>query len=130
MEPGSVNLYAELLKTAGMLGIVLGILISLLFLFKRFVSTGTMGGDKSKIRLLSSFYLGNREKLILVEVENKRLFLGVTQHNISLLKELEKSEESESLGEDENRDFANILKNSLIKGKFFSRKGKKAEDDE
>jgi flagellar protein FliO/FliZ len=128
MEGESINLYAELFKTAGMLAIVLGVMIGLLYLFKKYTTFAAGGLNKSSIKHLSSFHMGNREKLVIVEVEERRLLLGVTQNNISLILELDKIE-NENVETEKVPDFADILKKNIIKGGLFSRKGKKAEDE-
>lgn len=129
MESSGVNLYAEILKTAGMLGIVLGIIIAVLYLVKRFTDSRISKTGRSEIKLISSFYLGNREKLVIVEAENKKLLLGVTQNNISLLKELDEKIENIDESKEEKQDFAKILGRNIIKNKFFFKKEKKSENE-
>ncbi|MGE4520194.1 MAG: flagellar biosynthetic protein FliO [Desulfobacteraceae bacterium] len=122
MEGGSVNLYAELFKTLGMLAIVLGILGTCLYLLKKFMARNFSMGEKSKIRLVSSFYLGSREKLVMVDVEGEKLLLGVTRENISLISKLGKTEVT--VDREENQpEFSKIFKENL-KSRFF-KKGKK-----
>jgi flagellar protein FliO/FliZ len=122
MEGGSVNLYAELFKTLGMLAIVLGILGTCLYLLKKFMARNFSMGEKSKIRLVSSFYLGSREKLVMVDVEGEKLLLGVTRENISLISKLGKTEVT--VDREENQpEFSRIFKENL-KSRFF-KKGKK-----
>jgi flagellar protein FliO/FliZ len=123
MDSGSVNLYAELFKTLGMLAIVLGILGTCLYLVKKFMAKNFSIGEKSKIRLVSSFYLGSREKLVMVDVEGEKLLIGVTRENISLISKLGKTEEN--LQQEETQpEFSKIFKENL-KTRFLSKKGKK-----
>lgn len=45
--------------------------------------------SKSEIQIIASQSIGAKEKLILVEVQGKRLLLGATAHNITCLNESE-----------------------------------------
>lgn len=45
--------------------------------------------SKSEIQIIATQSLGTKEKLVLVEVQGKRLLLGVTAQNITCLNELE-----------------------------------------
>ncbi|MDY0361797.1 MAG: flagellar biosynthetic protein FliO [Desulforegulaceae bacterium] len=124
MEPGSVNLYAELFKTFGMLAIVLGIIVGALYFVKKFMAKNFSMGESAKIKLLSSFYLGSREKLVIVDVEGEKLLIGVTKENISLISKLGKNDESAKTKEESQSDFSEIFKKNL-KNRFFLKKEKK-----
>lgn len=123
METGNIDLYSELLKTFGVLAVLLAIIIGSLYLFKKLIGLKTAGADISSISLLSSFHLSSREKLVVVEIEGKRLLLGVTQNNISLITRLEDSLE-EDLEKKEKTDFPTAFAKSL-KEQFFLKKDKK-----
>ncbi|WP_141656797.1 flagellar biosynthetic protein FliO [Marinomonas fungiae] len=45
--------------------------------------------SKSEIQIIASQSIGTKEKLILVEVQGKRLLLGATAHSITCLNEFE-----------------------------------------
>ena len=40
------------------------------------------------MHILTSFSLGNREKMVIVNVHGQRLLIGITTHHISLIKDL------------------------------------------
>lgn len=71
------------------LAAVLGIIFLLAWISKRF-NIGTPGGS-SNMRMISAMSVGQKEKIILVEVEGEKLLLGVTPHQISRLKEFGKA---------------------------------------
>lgn len=123
MHSGDTNLYLELFKTGSVLIIVLILMVGALYLFKKFMGARLASGGKNEIKLISSFFLGNREKLIVVEVEGKKLLLGVTSNNISLLKELEKTDEK-SEDTPEAEDFASVLGKKLLNKNIFKREKK------
>ena len=74
------------------LAAVLGVIFLLAWLSKRF-NIGAPGGN-SNMRVISAMSVGQKEKVILVEVEGEKLLLGVTPHQISRLKEFGKSGDS------------------------------------
>ncbi|MDY0131265.1 MAG: flagellar biosynthetic protein FliO [Desulforegulaceae bacterium] len=124
MEPGSINLYAELFKTLGMFAIVLGILGGCLYLVKRFMAKNFSMGDKSEIRLISSFYLGSREKLIIIDADGEKLLIGVTKESITLISKLGKTDKETEKKEENTQEFSKIFKENL-KSRFFLKKEKK-----
>ena len=123
MQSGDTNLYLELLKTGSVLFVILILMVGALYLFKKFMGARLSFGGKNEIKPISSFFLGNREKLIVVEVEGKKILLGVTSNNISLLKELEKTDEKRE-DTPEAEDFASVLGKKLLKKNIFKREKK------
>lgn len=65
-------------------------------------------GKFNELELIASLPLGAKEKIILVQADNQRFLLGVTQQNVSCLASL-KSDKSNSAEEIEPsfRDFLN-----------------------
>jgi flagellar protein FliO/FliZ len=43
------------------------------------------GVQRSDIKIISTMPVGQKEKLIVCEIQNKKFIMGVTQHNISHL---------------------------------------------
>lgn len=76
---------------------VLGAIFALAWLSKRFKLN--LPGTASNMKLLGAMNVGAKEKLLLVEVEGNKLLLGVTPHQISLLKNFEQSEAKAVQGE-------------------------------
>jgi len=60
-----------------------GILILAYGLFRLWSHRG--GAKKSEIRLVSVLPVGQKEKIILCEVRDRRFIMGITQHKISHL---------------------------------------------
>lgn len=76
--------------------IVLMIILIGAFVLKKF-QTSKFSKVK-KIQLIDSVYVGNKEKIILVNVNNRSLLVGVTQNNITLLdNHIMTDEETEAL---------------------------------
>jgi|TARA_B110000503_G_scaffold63531_1_gene100229 flagellar biosynthetic protein FliO len=75
-----------LLQSIGSLLLVLAILLAMVFAARWFMQRRPQGGRR--LRYVEAMALGNRDKLLLVEVDGKSLLLGVTAQNIRLLAEL------------------------------------------
>lgn len=65
------------------LGIVMAAIFALGWIVKRLGNTHLL--QQRNMKLLSTMPLGTREKVVLMEVENKKILLGVTPNQISSL---------------------------------------------
>jgi len=65
------------------LGLVLAIIFFMAWIVRRMGGMQVMGSQK--IKLLGGMSLGAREKVVLVQIENKRLVLGVAQGQVNTL---------------------------------------------
>ena len=84
------------IKTAAMLFIVLGVLVLLLYVMKRFMSPkGKYKGDLL-IKVISSLYLSPKERIEVVEISGERIVLGVSPGNINFLTKLHRRKDSDS----------------------------------
>ena len=77
----------NLMSVAMSFGLVIVIIICLAVLVKRFTpNMPTM----DEFKVIRSIPLGSKERLLVVEIDNKQHLLGVTPHSINYLYELEK----------------------------------------
>lgn len=106
-DAGSLD-SSHYLEMIAALIMVLALIIGLAWVLRRTNLPAIQGSGKIKIE--SSLALGSKEKLFIVNVENKRMLLGSTSTQITLLQHLE---ESPSFVE-RNKDFGGKLK-SLIR---------------
>jgi len=67
-------------KTFAMLCVVLGFLLAFLYALKRLTQKG--GIDQCQIKLISSFSIAPRKQIMVLDVLNERLVLGVTADHI------------------------------------------------
>jgi flagellar protein FliO/FliZ len=81
----------SLLSTVGGLLLVLAIIIGGAWLFKRYAQL-PMGG-KGMVRVIGGASVGTRERVVVVEVENQRLLLGVAPGQVRTLHILQGSEQ-------------------------------------
>ncbi len=76
------------LKTMAMLFIVLGFLILVLYLVRKFIlPKGKVKGD-ILITVLSTLYLSSKERVEVIEISGQKIVLGVTPGSISFLTKL------------------------------------------
>lgn len=76
----------SMLKLGLMLGVVLFMFVGFAWILKRMTGLNPRGGEGMKVT--GGISLGQRERLVVVDIEGQRLVLGVTQQNIHLIKEL------------------------------------------
>lgn len=78
------------------LGIVVGGLLVVFYLLKRFLKRDA-GGKQRLIRVIASQYIGIKKNIALVEVPGTILVLGISNDKISLLTKIEDKEVQENL---------------------------------
>jgi flagellar protein FliO/FliZ len=78
------ELWITLLKSFGMLCLVLALLIAVLWLLRRLYHHSA-GGQPGLIQILASSYVAPKEHIVLVDVLGEKLLLGVTAQQINLL---------------------------------------------
>jgi flagellar protein FliO/FliZ len=78
------ELWVTLLKSFGMLSVVLAILIAVLWLLRRAYHHSS-GGQPGLIQILALHYVAPKEHIVLVDVLGEKLLLGVTPQQINLL---------------------------------------------
>ena len=83
--------------------------------------TGTLraNGGAEQFRILAQLGVGRNERLVLVRLNERCYLLGVTEHRITLLRELEDDEAAQWLTQSENApevpSFMEILSRNLRK---------------
>jgi flagellar protein FliO/FliZ len=87
---------------AGGLALVLALMVGILALVKRFKVTGFTG--RVPIRVLGSTSVGSRQNVVVVEVEGRRLVVGVGPNGVVRLADLDTAEAVTGEGKDFNED--------------------------
>jgi flagellar biosynthetic protein FliO len=87
---GQEGFGSALVKTILSLGVVIALVYFTTFGIKRFL-TRSKGRSSASIRVLGSTLLGPKKGIYIIEVESRRLLLGVTEATISYLTELEEN---------------------------------------
>ncbi len=90
-----VDLISTGIKTVGMLFVVLALLVSVLYLMKRYLSPrGKVKGDLF-IKVVSSLHLSPKERVEVIEILGERVVLGITPGNICFLTKLKNLDEAD-----------------------------------
>jgi flagellar protein FliO/FliZ len=82
-----------MLKSFGMLLLVLAVLILVLWLLRRYFSHPGAGGQQGVIRMIASLYVAPKERIALVDVLGQKLLIGITPQQISFLARIEDEED-------------------------------------
>lgn len=98
-----------MLKSIGMLCIVIALLIGVLFIVRHF--TEKRGGkiNKSLIQLLASFHVAPKEQVMLLDVMGRKILIGVTQQSINCLAVLDDAGGVKAAEEKPEGDFKGML---------------------
>lgn len=86
MNPPDITTIA--LKMSSVLLLMTGLIVGLLYLFRR-LGARSLSSEGKSIRLLSSSYVGVKKYISLVEIPGAILVVGVTRDRITLLDKIE-----------------------------------------
>ncbi|GAB4317183.1 MAG: hypothetical protein Kow0074_05630 [Candidatus Zixiibacteriota bacterium] len=100
----SESLWSSIGRLAIALIVVVALIWGTLWLAKRFMSGRLIGKGESPVRILERCHLAPKRSIDVVSVGNRVLVLGVTEHTIGLLTELQPGDLPES------KSFAGTLK--------------------
>ena len=90
IEPELINTG---LKTIAMLFIVLGVLILVLYIMKKFVSPKKKGKGELIVKVVSSLHLSPKERIDVIEISGERIVVGITPGSINFLTKLSRYKE-------------------------------------
>lgn len=105
--PGS-----PLLQVSGALFGIIAVILIAAWLAKRFGLSGKTAGGRG-LKVSASASVGTRERVVIVDVEDARLVLGVTPNNINLLHKLPPAQANSEDVNEKNADFQSVMKNLL-----------------
>jgi len=105
-----------------MLFMVLALLLLVFYLLKRFLAA--RGGDSSRdfIKVLTVHHLSPKEKLVLVNVMDETILIGVTPNQISKIKVMGKPVDLSLVSKDADSGFSDLLSRKLNRSSFGSHK--------
>ena len=83
------------IKTMAMLFIVLGVLVLVLYIMKKFMSPKGKGKGEFIIKVVSSLYLSPKERVEVIEISGERIVVGITPGNINFLTKLSRYKEGD-----------------------------------
>jgi flagellar protein FliO/FliZ len=82
------NLLSTGLKAIAMLCIVLGLIIVVLYLMKRFLLSGRKAEGNFFMKTLTSMHLSPKQRIEVIEVLGEKIVVGITPGSISFLTKL------------------------------------------
>ncbi|WP_231895206.1 flagellar biosynthetic protein FliO [Vogesella sp. LIG4] len=96
--------------------LVLAAIVGIAWFFRRF-SMGAMLGRIQPARVVSGVMVGPHERVVIVELAEEWLVLGVTSRNVNLLKTMPKPEGSDAGQPAANPPFAQWLATAMDKAR-------------
>lgn len=109
----TVNTSSPLIQVSGALAGVIIFILLLAWLLKRFGFSANVGRGKKTLNISSSVNLGLRERIVVVDVDDARLVLGVTATQITHLHTLPPSPTTETPVSENAGDFKKLIKNII-----------------
>jgi flagellar protein FliO/FliZ len=114
-----------------MLFMVLALLLLVFYLLRRFLAA--RGGNSSRdfIRVLTVHHLSPKEKLVLVNVLDETILIGVTPNQISKIKVMESRVDVSRVSKNTGSGFSDLLNRTLNRSSHGSSKnvpGDKVQD--
>lgn len=92
----SLSPLGSLLETVLGLGLVLGLIFALAWLVRRFGQSGF--ASQRRLKVVGGTLLGGRERVVIVELGERWLVLGVTPQQVNLLTELDRPADAADAG--------------------------------
>lgn len=111
VQPSAVHGSPLLQVSGALLGIIL-LILAAAWLAKRFGFGGRIASSKG-LTVSASTTVGPRERVIVVDVEDARLVLGVTASQITVLHKLPPAPSLPEESKENTPDFQSVLKNLL-----------------
>ncbi|HHE6467573.1 TPA: flagellar biosynthetic protein FliO [Providencia rettgeri] len=108
----------SLTQISGTLGGIILLILAGAWLVKKLGFAPKKMGNEQIIKVKSRCSLGNKERIVVVEVNNECLVLGVTTQNISLLHQYSSEPESTTVLPVEPLTFQSLLKKKQEAAKF------------
>ncbi|MGP3593039.1 flagellar biosynthetic protein FliO [Vagococcus sp. WN89Y] len=105
--PGS-----PLLQVSGALFGIIAVILIAAWLAKRVGIGGKTAGARG-LKVSASASVGTRERVVIVDVEDARLVLGITPNTINLLHKLPPAPANSEDVNEKNADFQSVMKNLL-----------------
>jgi flagellar biosynthetic protein FliO len=94
----TISFFPALLKMISALALVLGIMIGLAYLVRRFFQqTGMAAPDGSAISILTVKYLGPKSSIMIVDILGQAVVIGMSNHQMSYITTLDSADALEKL---------------------------------
>jgi len=88
------DLWFTLIKSAAMLCLVLALLLLVLFVMKRFFFNRNTFSERGQIKTIASCHVGPKERVVLLNVLEENVLIGITQQQITCLGRMNSNDRS------------------------------------
>ncbi|MCT4712178.1 flagellar type III secretion system protein FliO [Enterobacteriaceae bacterium H11S18] len=112
VQQPAVSASSSLVQVSGALTAIILFILLAAWLVKRFGFGGKVGAPKG-LKVSASTSVGPRERVVIIDVEDARLVLGVTASQITHLHTLPPAAVSQEPASSEQVDFQSVMKNLL-----------------
>lgn len=89
------DLWFTLIKSAAMLCLVLALLLTVLFIMKRFFFNRNKFSERGQIKTIASCHVGPKERVVLLNVLEENVLIGITQQQITCLARINSNDRNE-----------------------------------
>jgi flagellar protein FliO/FliZ len=101
IEPELINTG---LKTMAMLFIVLGVLVFVLYIMKKFMLPKKIRKGELNVKVVSSLHLSPKERIEIIEISGERIVVGITPGSINFLTKIGRHKEGNGNIENAEKD--------------------------
>lgn len=101
---------SDIVRMVVTLGLVLGAILLVAWVLRR---AGGIGGASRGIQVLASVSVGQRERVVLVDVGGQQLLVGVAPGSVRLLESFDEAVVTTETGSQAGGDFASRLRSAL-----------------
>lgn len=110
----SSEIWIAFARTFSMLFLVLAVLILVFYLIRKFSTIKGLKGGRNYIRLISTYHLSAKERLIMVDVMGDIILLGVTPQSITKISSVDHPIEPSTTGNKLPFRFSDFLKKKSL----------------
>jgi len=101
----------QMMKMVFGLMFVLVMIFILAWLFKKYLGVGV--ASNSALKAIAGLAVGQKERIVLIQVGERQILVGVSPGRINMLHAIEKGEEVHISSQDSRNTFSEKLKNSI-----------------
>lgn len=112
-EAAAPDLWLTLIKSAGMLCIVIAALIVFLYVLKRCSFYKGAPRNRSAIQMLASHHVAPKERVVLLDVLGEKVLIGVTPQHITRLAVIRQKGERRAASPDSDGSFGGALQKAV-----------------
>lgn len=104
------QLFFDIVKMVVALAFVVGLIYGVVYVLKRLLpSTSRAGGERMDLRVLAQLGMGSRQRVAVIQAQEKILVIGITEGSINTLAELTPAQPAAQKEADDPKIFDDLL---------------------